>query len=225
MTAIAVLLIFKYIFSLPFYYIMGCNAINIIFLLKDKICAYLWNDVWYYTLTVLKGTSQGTSPSNISEGFGEGRVKGRYVFSVRPILSPRRKICSLDCGKCICFSFTSAHPTPAANSSRSSNLYWVYVCWANFRSMALKLRTWRKYKLWRSDSYWKNSTSVISSQVAHMGVGSLSYTQDSAVYHQNQRGKGEPSFCCLRTSSCRRSLIKMCPPLYFILWKAGQCFS
>lgn len=41
MTAIAALLIFKYIFTLPFYYIMGCNTINIICLLKDETCEYL----------------------------------------------------------------------------------------------------------------------------------------------------------------------------------------
>lgn len=76
MTAIAALLIIKYIFTLPFYYIMGWNTINIICLLKDETCEYLWNEVWYYTLAVLKGTGQHTWPSNVSEGFGKGRVKG-----------------------------------------------------------------------------------------------------------------------------------------------------
>lgn len=129
-----------FIFNLLFYYIMGCNAINIICLLKEEICAYLWNEVWF-TFAVLKGTGQCASPSNISEGFGEGRVKGRYVFSVRPILSMRRKTCFLDFFKSLCFPWPLAHPIPAANSCRSSNLDWFYVCWANFKSMALKWGT------------------------------------------------------------------------------------
>lgn len=54
-------------------------------------------------------------------------------------------------------------------------------------------------------------------QGVHTGLSCLLYTQDSAVYHQDQGGRGEPTLCCLRTPSCRRSLIKMGPLQYLIL--------
>lgn len=122
------------------------------------------------------------------------------------------------------FFLIPAHPTLAANSSRRLNFDWLHISWTNLSSMVLKLRTNSEKKkdvlVWQW-KYWEN----IPSQLHTWELSNLLYTQDSAVYHQNQRGKGETSFFCLRTSSCRRTLIKMCPPLYFILSKASQYFS